>query len=234
MEMSNEIKRIRAVYKDRTGKRNLYAWWQPDIQLQSYTRNRAATALLRGRGWDELSNRSILDVGCGTGVWLQTLVTWGATPGKLAGTDLLPDRIEVARQALPQSNLVVPETWAIPFGDNKFDMVCANTVLSSILDGDARIQLALEMGRVLAEDGSILIYDFRISHPSNPNTRGIPLKEIKRLFPDYKVYAKSVTLLPPIQRVTSKLMPLLSLALETWFPFLRSHIVYLLYKDLRK
>ena len=49
---------------------------------------------------------NILDVGCGNGKWLRTLMEWGATANNLHGIDLLPDRVEKALQVSPNIDFI--------------------------------------------------------------------------------------------------------------------------------
>jgi hypothetical protein len=78
------------------------------------------------------------------------------------------------------------------------------TALSSILDEAVRGNIALEMRRVLKPGGMILWYDFWVN-PINPQTHGIRLAEIRRLFPDCVFEFHKITLAPPLAR---RLVPL--------------------------
>jgi SAM-dependent methyltransferase len=103
-------------------------------------------------------------------------------------------------------------------------------VFSSILDAPARQALAQEMLRVLKPGGYVFVYDFRISHPQNPDTTGIRKAEIRRLFPGLPFQVHSLTLAPPLARRLAPLSPVLAHILEAWCPFLRTHALYLLQK----
>ena len=118
--------------------------------------------------------------------------------------------------------------YEIPFPDSGIDLVSAHTVFSSILDGPHRKALADEIARVLKPNGKVLIYDYRISDPRNPDTVGIRKSEIKRLFPERSIQVRSLTLVPPISRRVAPVSPLLAHVLECLCPFLRTHAFYLL------
>ena len=230
---AQEAERIRAAYarRDASGKRRLYGCNQPDELLSQYLLRVAVAKALSKAGLDDLSGIDCLDVGCGTGAWLRLLMEWGADPARLHGTDLLPDRIERGRLVSPQLALSVSDGSLSPFGDGTMDLVSAYTVFSSILDQEARAQLAREMMRVLRPSGFLLIYDFRISDPRNRDTVGIGMPEIRRLFPAMQARCRTVSLAPPLQRPLAKWSPLAAHAVESLFPFLRTHWLCMLGKS---
>lgn len=67
---------------------------------------------------------AVLDAGCGTGRMIGYL---GALDGELAiaGSDLSPSMLEVARAAHPDVELVVGDNADLPFDDERFDGVLA-------------------------------------------------------------------------------------------------------------
>lgn len=226
-----EAERIRLAYArwnvSRRGKK-LYDWNQPDVALSRYLLQSAVARLLGAAGWSDLAQREFLDVGCGTGGWLRTLQEWGASPQRLHGVDLLTERIEKARGLAPHIDLQVSPGWPLPFESGSMDCACAFTVFSSVLDAGARSRLAEEMRRVVRPTGLILLYDFWISDPRNPDTIGIGLAEVRRLFPGHRIRRRSVTLAPPLQRRLCRASPTLSHLIEAVFPFLRTHALYLI------
>lgn len=225
-----EEARIRAAYahRDATGKRELYSWWQPDALLSQYRKQAVAARYLRRAGWNDLSQLRTLDVGCGSGAWLRQLLAWGGSPENLHGVDLLADRIATARQLAPCIDYRQADGWRLPFPDASMDLVSAHTVFSSILNEQARRRLAGEMMRVLVPSGCILLFDFRISHPQNPDTIGIRRSEVRSLFPRFRQHGQSLILAPPIARRLVPVAPLLAVAIEALFPLLRSHNLLLL------
>lgn len=82
----------------------------------------------------ELANAmSLLDVGCGPGLAVQTL---GRMVGRTAGIDASPAFIEIARSRAPQSDFRVGEMEALPHADETFDVVTSATVNSNIATVD--------------------------------------------------------------------------------------------------
>jgi ubiquinone/menaquinone biosynthesis C-methylase UbiE len=136
--------------------------------------------------------------------------------------DLLPDRIEEARERYPDLRFIPANAEALDFPDASFDLVLFFTVFSSILDAGMRARVAREAGRVLRPGGAVLWYDFRVDSPSNPNVRGIRRDAVLDLFPGYDASLRSVTLLPPLARRLGALTRALYPALAA-LPFLRTH-----------
>lgn len=227
---SQEAKRIRDVYakRDASGKRHLYGWNQADELLSQYLLRAAVAEALTKAGIDNFAELDCLDVGCGAGAWLRSLMEWGAEPSRLHGVDLLADRIEQARAISPHIDFSVSPGWPLPFGDFSMDIVSAYTVFSSILDPNARAALAGEMMRIVRPSGLILIYDFRARSLRNCDTVGVGLNEIKRLFHGMQANYKMVSMVPPLQRQLVKWSPALAHFMEMLLPFMRTHALCVL------
>lgn len=231
-DVDGEARRITKTYAQRktTGKGQLYAWYQQSAQWEKYRLRSVAAAMFASLGWRDFSALEVCDIGCGAGGWLRTLMEWGVPGQHLHGIDLLEDRVAYARSLAPQMDIQQASGWAIPFPDARMDLVSAHTVFSSITDGSARALLAREMARVTKPGGVIMLYDFRIADPRNRDTVGISAAEVKRLFPDFSMRVRSLTLSPPISRRLVTISPFM-VALGEWlFPFLRTHRLFLLTK----
>ncbi len=228
-----EEERIRSIYarRDAIGKRALYAWSNADVLINQYRFQATAAKCLVRAGWHDLSNLRAVDVGCGSGGWLRQLCGWGAQAQNLHGVDLLPDRISHARELAPMVDFRVGSGWQLPFDGASADLVSAHTVFSSILEPESRRRLADEMMRILAFEGCILIFDFRVGHPRNHDTIGIRRCEIARLFPGFQLHSRSLELAPPLARSIAPAAPLLSLLIEAVCPPLRTHSMHLLKRD---
>lgn len=70
--------------------------------------------------------RRVLEVGCGTGHWLDAL----AAPGRrIFGVDRSAGMLAKARAALPAARVARAEALRLPFGDARFDaIVCVNAL----------------------------------------------------------------------------------------------------------
>jgi len=226
----SELARIRQEYarrqarlanKNRTA--SLYALFV-NQQLE-----RSISGVLESSGCD-LPALQTLDVGCGNGFQLRNLVRYGANPENLHGIDLLWERIQCAYHLSPNITFYCGNAENLPFADASFDMVMQFTVFSSILDQGMRQKIAAEMLRVLKNAGWILWWDFWVSNPHNPHTRGIGRAEIMQLFPNCVYIFHRVTLAPPIVRRLIGHSWLLCYLLEC-IPFLRTHYLAVIRKQ---
>lgn len=230
----DEISRIQSVYSERdtAGRRALYAWHRPEVGLQEAEKKRAVATLLARTIGTDLSVLKIIDVGCGTGGFLRTLVEWGSVPEQLVGTEFLPDRLEAAQRTSAPGI-----TWhlgGLDFSASaRFDLVVTNTVFSSILDAQDRRGLANEMWRILKPGGWVMVFDFSYNNPSNPDVRKVTHCELRGYWSN-AVNEKYQTLLlaPPIARRVIPASYLAGEVLSALFPFLRSHFMFMTQKPL--
>jgi ubiquinone/menaquinone biosynthesis C-methylase UbiE len=147
-----------------------------------------------------LAEAEILDIGCGTGDELARLVAGGATAGRCHGIDLLPDRVAVARERIPDADVREGDARELPFGNATMDVVVLKVVLSSVLSPAVTARIAAEVDRVLRPGGVVLWYDNRLFNPFNPEVRGVSRRELARLFPGYAARLRTVTVVPPLAR----------------------------------
>lgn len=164
-------------------------------------RLRAMVRTWAAHGWDGLGQRRMLEVGCGSGGNLQDLLRLGATPGCLTGIELLPARAAQARCLLPKDVTLLQED-AVHAGISPAsqDAVLAFTLFSSLLDAGFRRQMAQALWRWVAPGGGVLVYDFVVDNPRNPDVRRVPLRELQALFPEAHLQSHRLTLAPPIAR----------------------------------
>ncbi|MCI0404823.1 MAG: class I SAM-dependent methyltransferase, partial [candidate division Zixibacteria bacterium] len=177
-----------------------FAFYRPDVVFFRHSIERELAGFFRKTGNLDLAEKKILDVGCGWGSWLLLFLSWGVRPENLCGIDLLPERVEVARQRLPKSEIALGQAEKLPWPDGSFDIVLQFTLFSSILPAQAREEAAREIWRVLKTDGHFVSFDFFISNPTNPNTVGIGKGELRRLFPKAAFEFRRVGLFPPLAR----------------------------------
>ncbi len=219
---ATEEARIREVYEHRTGE-DRYSWFNDGHQMIIQSAERALLHALRRAGITSIADRTILEVGCGTGQWIRALVRWGAQPSRVTGVDLLADRIASARQlCAPGSRLLAGSAAKLPFPDASFDIVLQSTVFTSILDEQLRAHAAAEMLRVLRPSGVLLWYDFFVDNPRNPDVRAVRRRELEKLFPSCAMDLRRTTLAPPLARWIAPRSWVAGTALSI-FPFLCTH-----------
>jgi SAM-dependent methyltransferase len=223
----SEHERIRSVYRAWHGGQpiKVYDWHRPEVMQQTADQNRVAGLLLAEMIGSDLENVSVLDVGCGSGGFLRQLISWGALPSNLVGTEYQEDRLEEARMRtaagvrwhLGDLDFAAPDT---------FDLVVANTVFSSILDERTRATLASEMWRVLKPGGCCMIFDFRYNNPANANVRKVTRRQLLSYWPASEHHYRTLLFAPPIARRLVRAPRLLSELLPALLPVLRSHFVF--------
>ena len=160
-EQAAEVTRISAAYRERdsTGSStNVYRF-----------ENAAYAFYLQAVEWHlletfryspvELAGARVLDIGCGSGYFVNRLAEFGARDA--TGVDLMPARIEAARTRYPGLRFVCANAAQMPFDDTEFDVVTQFTCFSSVLHPDLRSAIAAEMWRVLRPGGIIVSFDMR-------------------------------------------------------------------------
>ncbi len=101
------------------------------------------------------SPTAILDVGCGTGALLR-MAAQRFPAATRTGIDPAERMIEGATQADPTARLHVAAAERLPFDDGAFDLVLSTNSFHNWSDQSAGIA---EIGRVLAEDGALVLVD---------------------------------------------------------------------------
>jgi SAM-dependent methyltransferase len=228
--LADERARIADYYQRRedAGLARRYSLFQRGSLFRVQHFERDVLAALARHGRTDLGRLEILDVGCGDGGFLRRLVSWGADPGRLAGVDLLAERVATARRIHPGIDVRRADASALPFADAGFDLIFQLTVFSSILEPEMRRAVAREMARVLRPGGLVVSYDFRVARDRR-NTRPLRAAELIALFPGFTADARCVTLVPPLARALAGRSWLLCELLEA-IPPLRTHELVVLGK----
>lgn len=220
-----ELDAIRERYARRQSVDARYSRLRAEVLLQVQERQRALCRMLRRQGIYNLANLDIAEVGCGTGANLLDFISLGADPARLAGNDLLPERLDHARRVLPPAvQLYEGNAASLPFPPQSFDIVHQSTVFSSILDDPLQQELSTSMWRWVRTGGAVLWYDFAYDNPRNPDVRGIGLARIRQLFPDAHITCHRVTLAPPVARLLVRIHPTLC-SMANLMPLLRTHLL---------
>lgn len=229
--MSDELQNI----AERYARREAIPPWRysrlnPVVNAMQQERQRALLRVFRQLNVKDLSDTRVLEVGCGSGGNLLELIQLGARPENLMANELLPERVAVARQLLPQAvRLHSGDATQLDVADGAFDIVYQSTVFSSILDDALQEKLAAAMWRWAKPGGGVLWYDFTFDNPRNPDVRGVPLPRLRSLFPHGRLLVHRVTLAPPVARAIVRVHPALYGALNV-FPFLRTHVLCFIQK----
>ena len=225
----NEVERIRLAYNKRHSDGVVYSLFNPGQLFMAQLLENELIELLQRYRVNSLSNKRILDVGCGIAWLLRKFINYGARPENLSGIDLLPNAIEEAKRISPNIDFRCGNAQALPFGNETFDIVIQFTMFTSILDVNMKRNIANEMLRVLRGRGIILWYDYFVSKPTNLDVKGIGKREIIRLFPNCTCDFNRVTLAPPIARAVAPYSFFLCYLLDK-IPWLRTHYLVVIKK----
>ncbi len=203
----------------------LYDPLRPEVWQAAQERHRALVDLLLRHLRKPLPELDLLEVGCGAGDNLLDWLRLGCQPARLAGNDLLPERVAAARSRLPAATRVLEgDALQLPLPPASLDLVHQSTVFSSILDASFQHALAERMWQWLRPGGAVLWYDFTFDNPRNPDVRGVPLARVRELFPAGRIDARRVTLAPPLARQVVRLHPAAWRVFNA-LPLLRTHVL---------
>ena len=141
---------------------------------------------------------SLCDVGCGAG---SDLVGWcdlGIPESQLSGTELVPARAEAARRKLPEADIRLVDGFELPFASGSFDVCTASLVLSTVRRSSDRQRLLVEMARVTAAGGMVIVYDFAVRKPWNRNVAPVSSRDLRQLWRAADSVRKAAPLLPAL------------------------------------
>jgi ubiquinone/menaquinone biosynthesis C-methylase UbiE len=96
----------------------------------------------------------VLDVGCGTGVFLRLCADRGAV---VAGLDAAGGMVEAARARVPEADLRVGDVQSLPYDDDAFDLV---TGFASFFYADDVVAALREAGRVARPGAPVVVQVF--------------------------------------------------------------------------
>jgi SAM-dependent methyltransferase len=117
--------------------------------------------LLRESGLSPLDEKTIFEIGCGSGKNLLLFILLGFQPKNILANDLLAERATQAGRNLPCLVRVIQgDASKLDLPPESFDVVFQSTVFTSILDDAFQEKLANRMWSWVKPGGGVLWYDF--------------------------------------------------------------------------
>lgn len=221
---SDETKRLGRVYAGYSEDLRKSRAWALDNPGNAEIRAALVDRVIAGAGNRIQAKTEVLDMGCGSGWWLDVFRERGVEPGNLHGIDAIPERIDGARQRLPRSDVRVGDIRHLPYPDDQFGVVLIVSVLSD-LRTEEDVEAALrEAVRVLAPEGTLLCYEPRLPNPFNRAVRRISNRDLRRVL-GRRWTATPLTVLPPVAYRLGSLAPKLYPVLARIPPLLSHRLV---------
>jgi SAM-dependent methyltransferase len=100
---------------------------------------------LAAREMTRVAGGDVLDVACGTGVWLGHFAKMGAR--SVSGVDLSGRAIEACRATFPQGFFHTSPAETLPFADNSFDVVTCMGSLEHFIDKPEALREMVRVSR---------------------------------------------------------------------------------------
>lgn len=100
-----------------------------------------------------------LDIGCGPGLTTEALARAVGEQGRVAGVDIAPAMLAIARrrcESLPQVGFEQADVTRLPYADASFDVALASQVYEYVEDIDSALR---ELARVIRPGGRALLVD---------------------------------------------------------------------------
>jgi ubiquinone/menaquinone biosynthesis C-methylase UbiE len=123
-----------------------------DSIMNMYDTNRRIEVIFNDfLGSENLKDKSLLDAGCGTGIFTTKAIDRGAN---VTSIDIAPKLVELTKKKNPKTNAIEASLLNLPFEDNTFDYVISSDVIEHTPDP---YKATKELIRVLKPGGKICI-----------------------------------------------------------------------------
>jgi 2-polyprenyl-3-methyl-5-hydroxy-6-metoxy-1,4-benzoquinol methylase len=161
VSMRPDEERLVQYYQENFLQQNYWHLFNPVPYLYQRQQRRILRELLMRRGIDSpesLADKTIVDIGCGSGRTMMALIEMGARPDRITGVDLLPERIDQARAWTGQVDWRCGSIVDMDL-EKRFDLVVVMAVLSSIMDAALRADFMRAVRKVMKPEGALVFYD---------------------------------------------------------------------------
>lgn len=183
---------------------------------------------------DSPVNSIVLNVGCGNGADNFQLLRLHYDIKNIFGIDINDERLSIAQHVFPNSSCELGDASNMKYKNDFFDIVFESTMFSTIADDNLCDKIASEMIRVCKQSAHIVLVDWKIPKPNNPNYNALTHKKLVEFFKvgvetDLVLTARGA-LIPPIGRFISKYLHGIYFLISSCLPFLVGQVVYVLKK----
>jgi ubiquinone/menaquinone biosynthesis C-methylase UbiE len=193
----------------------------PEVAFQLFAFDRANIRALQRIRVDRKTAR-VLDVGCGGGSSLVSLLRLGFPQKLMSGIDLSEERIAEARATLPLAEFRSESADRMSYDDGTFDLVTESTMFVLMPDDALASRIAREMIRVTKPGGHIMLTDWRYSKPGSDVYKAVTPARISSLFDvggaTTVVARERGALVPPVGRRLSHYLPSLYFLVQALVP----------------
>lgn len=193
----------------------------PEVAFQLFALDRANIRALQRIRVDRKTAR-VLDVGCGGGSSLVSLLRLGFPQKLMSGIDLSEERIAEARATLPLAEFRSESADRMSYDDGTFDLVTESTMFVLMPDDALASRIAREMIRVTKPGGHIMLTDWRYSKPGSDVYKAVTPARISSLFDvggaTTVVSRERGALVPPVGRRLSHYLPSLYFLVQALVP----------------
>ncbi len=107
----------------------------------------------RRHGCTRLKRLKVLDIGGGSGEWLQKFIQWGARPENLKGIDLIAERVTQAQKLLPPTVTLRAASAAKLDANDSFDVIIRSLAPSLIADAVRHVTLGAAARKPSSQPG---------------------------------------------------------------------------------
>lgn len=145
------------------------------------------------RRFQPWQGKRLLDVACGTGVWLRAAADLGAIP---AGVDISRVALDICKDSLPSAELLCGPAERLAFGDERFDFISCLGALEHFLQPETALR---EMIRVAKPEADFLLLVPNAGFPTRrlglfAGTRQVEVREEVRSLEEWQGLFESVGL----------------------------------------
>ncbi|MBI5541112.1 MAG: class I SAM-dependent methyltransferase [Bacteroidia bacterium] len=109
--------------------------------------------------YGELSNKKLLDIGCGDGGMIEYFLTIGFFPDKIMGIDLSSNRINKAQKRNKDVQYTLADITTLNLNERKFNLITSFDLFSHLTTKEQIIKGLSNVYNHLEDDGLFLWYD---------------------------------------------------------------------------